>query len=243
MTSIIGGASPIFPHPSVNDFYKWASCHNDIERVRVPLLAINSDDDPIVQEIPYDQVEKNEGGWVALVVTKGGGHLGWFEGHDGKIRWINKPVIEWLRAMAEEVVWNEDRWRLTLDQAAIQAASNSPSIQNESEFEGFAVRSPIPEDHVRTRERSSSFSDPDSGTDSEAESDYHDAASIVSSTPSSVTTPPLTRPTSSMEVRLKRNEKKFILAGDPHPPHIGYRVISEGGDTGEVSVQGALAGL
>jgi len=51
-------------------------------------------------------VKRNEGGWAALVVTKGGGHLGWFE-KDGKRRWIVKPIVQWLEAVNEEIVWED----------------------------------------------------------------------------------------------------------------------------------------
>ncbi len=72
--------------------------------VRVPLLALNAADDPIVQKVP-DDVDNPS---VVLAVTPGGGHLGWFEtGKDGPgsvSRWITKPVIEWLRLVGEDLV-------------------------------------------------------------------------------------------------------------------------------------------
>ena len=36
------------------DFYRWASSHTVLSDVRVPLLAMNADDDPIVREFPKD---------------------------------------------------------------------------------------------------------------------------------------------------------------------------------------------
>ncbi|KAF8308868.1 alpha/beta-hydrolase [Clavulina sp. PMI_390] len=113
MAAIIGGPSPDFPHPSVNDFYRWASCARDIPGVSVPLLIINADDDPIVQVLPEDEVRaqrggKNGGGSTMMVVTRGGGHLGWFHGKDAKRRWISTPIMQWLRAVSEEIVWGPD---------------------------------------------------------------------------------------------------------------------------------------
>jgi len=40
-----------------------------------------------------------------MVTTRHGGHLGWFEGN-GKPpqRWVRKPVVEWLKAVGEDLV-------------------------------------------------------------------------------------------------------------------------------------------
>jgi len=126
LTSIIGGGKESgFPYETVDDFYRWASCGVDggLNDIRVPLLCINADDDPIVSCLPISEIrfanspssppssttsspvpEEGKGGWVAMIVTKGGGHLGWFDG-EAKRRWISKPLVQWVRACAEEVVW------------------------------------------------------------------------------------------------------------------------------------------
>jgi len=165
LTSIIGGAPPIFPHASVEAFYTWASCATDLEGVRVPLLCINADDDPIVSELPFEEVHANEGGWVAMVVTRGGGHLGWFE-KEGKRRWISKPIVEWVKALAEEVVWNNE------DDDAVDSVSRVRNLPNDE----------------------------------------------------------------------SREEDGFVRLGGEYT-HVGYRVLSVGGDPGETAIPGALAGL
>ena len=77
----------------------------------MPLLAINADDDPIVRILPEEEIRSargeraGEGGNIVMVVTNGGGHLGWFTGKDAKRRWISRPIAEWLRAVDEEIVW------------------------------------------------------------------------------------------------------------------------------------------
>lgn len=162
VTSIIGGAPPIFPHATVEDFYAWASCATDLGGVSVPLLCINADDDPIVNELPYDEVHANEGGWVAMVVTRGGGHLGWFE-KEGKRRWISKPIVEWFKALAEQVVW--------------------------------------PETQDRTAEEN------------------------------------------QRDVVTKHKELDGFIKVGGEKSHIGYRVLSTGGDPGDTAIPGALAGL
>ncbi|TCD69713.1 hypothetical protein EIP91_006480 [Steccherinum ochraceum] len=110
MTCLAGGASPPFPFPTVCDYYTWASTDDALREVRVPLLAINAADDPIVTKLPVD--EKDGccvwSPYVVFGVTEGGGHLGWFEKDTsmpfGVKRWITKPVLEWLRVMGDVVV-------------------------------------------------------------------------------------------------------------------------------------------
>ena len=47
-TKIAGGPAPHFPFPDVNAYYIWGSSHNMVQHIRVPFLAINSGDDPVV---------------------------------------------------------------------------------------------------------------------------------------------------------------------------------------------------
>lgn len=74
----------------------------------MPFLAINSADDPIVAHSPAEEATKSAS--CALVVTRHGGHLGWFQGGSPigfgppPDRWIRSPALEWLRACAEDYV-------------------------------------------------------------------------------------------------------------------------------------------
>jgi uncharacterized protein len=107
LTRLVGGSSPPFPFPSAKDYYRWASSHHHVKNIRTPFLAMNSLDDPIVREVPLPVPQ--EAGYVAIVVTEHGGHLGWFqrnkkEGFRAVERWIKAPIREWLRATAEDMV-------------------------------------------------------------------------------------------------------------------------------------------
>jgi len=96
-----GGTSPPFPFENAHEYYTYAASHKVLGNVRIPFLAVNSDDDPIVKHIPTDETDSE---WVTLVVTRGGGHLGWFESTGKETRrWIRQPVLEWLRATAEKI--------------------------------------------------------------------------------------------------------------------------------------------
>lgn len=107
VTRLAGGSSPPFPFPTARDYYTWAASHKVLPEIRIPFLAISSEDDPVVKLIPVDA---GGNGWVALAVTKKGGHLGWFEadGGFGQVnRWVRRPVVEWIRAACEDLVPEE----------------------------------------------------------------------------------------------------------------------------------------
>lgn len=109
ITRLAGGSSPPFPFPSADAYYRWGASDAALPGVRVPLLALNAGDDPIVRALPMPE-EAGGNGWVAMCVTAGGGHLGWFEAGErwGEVRrWIRRPVLEWLEAARGIVL--EDR--------------------------------------------------------------------------------------------------------------------------------------
>ncbi|KAI9466190.1 AB-hydrolase YheT, partial [Lactarius psammicola] len=96
-----GGTSPPFPFANALDYYVHASSHRVLGDVRIPFLAINSDDDPIVKHLPMYETDNK---WVALIVTRGGGHMGWFERTGkGVRRWIRQPALEWFKVTAEKI--------------------------------------------------------------------------------------------------------------------------------------------
>ena len=101
-TKIAGGPSPHFPFPDADTYYTWGSSHNMVQHITVPFLAINAGDDPIVRHVPMDG---GGNGLIVMEMTKGGGHLGWFQAGPGYIdRWTTKPVLEWLKLMGQDVV-------------------------------------------------------------------------------------------------------------------------------------------
>jgi uncharacterized protein len=100
ITIKFGGSSPPFPFPDPHAYYAYSSSYNKLDQIRIPFLAFNADDDPVASWAPQDY-DDNE--WVTLVVTRGGGHLGWFQSGEAEDRWVRRPVLEWLRATAEDV--------------------------------------------------------------------------------------------------------------------------------------------
>ena len=94
------GPSPPYPFDDAWTYYAYSSSHNKLDAIRIPFLALNSHDDPIAQCAPQDY-DRNE--WFTLVVTHGGGHLGWFQPGGAPNRWARRPVLEWFRATGEDI--------------------------------------------------------------------------------------------------------------------------------------------
>lgn len=124
-TSVLGGSPPPFPFATTDKYCKseplqfdgalnlasldeWAASHHALRHIRVPFLAINSADDPVVGYNPIDEARHSLS--CALAITEHGGHLGWFEGSPNPFRrappdrWIRRPVLEFIRATAEDLV-------------------------------------------------------------------------------------------------------------------------------------------
>ncbi|KAG6866897.1 hypothetical protein C0991_003812 [Blastosporella zonata] len=101
-TRVAGGSAPTFPFKTAHDYYRWGSSHHVVKDIRTPFLAINAADDPVVRHVPMDG---GGNGLVVMELTPAGGHLGWFQAGDGFVdRWTTKPVLEWLKLTAEEIV-------------------------------------------------------------------------------------------------------------------------------------------
>ena len=79
------------------------TCAKAVPGVRVPLLCLNSRDDPLLSEkyLPVKRIQDNK--YVAMVLTDRGGHLGWFnddKDERGDLeQWYTPAILEYFRAM------------------------------------------------------------------------------------------------------------------------------------------------
>jgi len=85
-----------FGFKSVEEYNKIASGSSYMKNIKVSMLCVFANDDPI---IPIDSLEgsgyqENEN--VIIAFTKSGGHVGFFKGFFLK-RWIHEPIIEFIR--------------------------------------------------------------------------------------------------------------------------------------------------
>ncbi|CAG8606148.1 10259_t:CDS:2, partial [Acaulospora morrowiae] len=72
-----------------------------ITKVRIPLLCLNAEDDPVcsMDWVPIDEIKYNP--YCILATTYYGGHLGWFTGFWNPTRWYVKPLSEYCIAILE----------------------------------------------------------------------------------------------------------------------------------------------
>jgi len=92
---------PTWGYPTEGAYYRDASSVDSLLAVRVPLLAIHAEDDPISanEAVPYQEIKQNP--YVVMCATSGGGHLGWYEWGGG--RWHARAIVPFLNAMANEI--------------------------------------------------------------------------------------------------------------------------------------------
>ena len=69
--------APSFGHRDADAYYRSAGSAQVMHKVRTRLLCVQASDDPIslLEAIPREAIEKNDN--CALIVTPGGGHIGW----------------------------------------------------------------------------------------------------------------------------------------------------------------------
>ncbi|KAI8630151.1 carboxylesterase-like protein [Xylariaceae sp. FL1651] len=114
---------PTWGYPTEDAYYRDASSVDSLLAVRIPLLALNSLDDPIAVSMGLPFLEAAKNPYTVLCTTSLGGHLGWFEIDGG--RWHSKPVCNFLNHMAFEV-----------DQTSIDTRADGKVIYSKAESAG-----------------------------------------------------------------------------------------------------------
>uniref|UniRef100_A0A8C4DPY3 Monoacylglycerol lipase ABHD2 n=1 Tax=Dicentrarchus labrax TaxID=13489 RepID=A0A8C4DPY3_DICLA len=97
-------------YSSLKEYYEKESCVHYIHNVTVPLLLVNSSDDPLIHQsllaIPRTLAEKMPN--VIFALTQHGGHLGFFEGavlFPQPLTWMDKVIVEYTNAICH---WEKD---------------------------------------------------------------------------------------------------------------------------------------
>ena len=92
-------------YKGASDYYERASSLRVIPNIKVPTLIIHSIDDPIIPPEPFLEPSTAANPNVLLVVTRGGGHVGFIaesaEGEDR--RWAENRAVEFCRMLDDGV--------------------------------------------------------------------------------------------------------------------------------------------
>ena len=118
--------APTWGYPTEGAYYRDASSCDSLLAVRVPLLAVHAEDDPIAvgEALPIEEFKQNP--MTVLVRTSLGGHLSWFEIGGG--RWFAKPVSNFLIRMAKEVDFDKLKEERRVARTAPNEQSKSPAL-------------------------------------------------------------------------------------------------------------------
>ncbi|XP_071788506.1 monoacylglycerol lipase ABHD2-like [Asterias amurensis] len=91
---------------SCEDFYKECSCASHIKKIHLPMLLLNAGDDHLIPKrhnlTPHEYAKEAPN--ALYVLTKHGGHLGFFEGGllvPNTVSWMDKAVISYTNAVIE----------------------------------------------------------------------------------------------------------------------------------------------
>ncbi|KAG8992572.1 hypothetical protein FRB94_011491 [Tulasnella sp. JGI-2019a] len=93
---------PFGGYPSIADFLQDTSCKSVLKDIRVPLVCLNAQDDPLMKGelLPYHEAESSP--YVMLALTSQGGHIGWYARVNGRMtQWFVKPVCEYFDGLAQ----------------------------------------------------------------------------------------------------------------------------------------------
>ena len=83
---------------SAEEYYDNSRGDAYLRNVKIPVLALNSMDDPVIHSdvIPFKDFENYEN--IILATTTTGGHLGWYKGIFIPTSWFQVPCLEFLDA-------------------------------------------------------------------------------------------------------------------------------------------------
>uniref|UniRef100_A0A8C5MJ14 Monoacylglycerol lipase ABHD2 n=1 Tax=Leptobrachium leishanense TaxID=445787 RepID=A0A8C5MJ14_9ANUR len=98
-------------YKSLQEYYEAESCVRYLQNICVPLLLVNSVDDPLVHEsllsIPKSLAGKKEN--VMVVLPLHGGHLGFFEGavlFPEPLTWMDKLLVQYSNTVCQ---WEKNK--------------------------------------------------------------------------------------------------------------------------------------
>jgi len=88
---------PLHGFKDAEDYYEQNSALYFLEKIRIPVLIVNAQNDPFLSEecIPYEQAKSSD--FVYLEAPKVGGHCGFYPKNYQGVTWSEKRAAEWFR--------------------------------------------------------------------------------------------------------------------------------------------------
>ncbi len=89
--------APLAGYRSAADYYRGTSVHDRLDDLDVPVMILQSSNDPWIPAGPALHPPQRRGG-ASIVVTKGGGHVGF---HDAGRNWHIRATLAWADHLAQ----------------------------------------------------------------------------------------------------------------------------------------------
>lgn len=92
----------MYGYSDTNEFYNKISINEgELERIDIPMLLMNSKDDPIVKinQVPLEEILRNRN--LSMLMTEKGAHVCWFSGMKPR-RWYVDAIMEYLKILEME---------------------------------------------------------------------------------------------------------------------------------------------
>lgn len=83
---------------SISELYAWSSSINYLSNINIPMVFINTKDDPIIPEALLEPVKKfaEEKNSTMYLELAHGGHLGFYEGgliYPNPVTWLDRALV------------------------------------------------------------------------------------------------------------------------------------------------------
>ncbi|VDM81340.1 unnamed protein product, partial [Strongylus vulgaris] len=84
---------------NVDSFYEWCSCLDHLPKLKVPMIFLNAEDDPLIPSCLWEPVKElaSRSEDMAFITTRHGGHLGFLEGGSfspHSVTWLDRFIVE-----------------------------------------------------------------------------------------------------------------------------------------------------
>ncbi|XP_077148113.1 protein ABHD1 isoform X3 [Ranitomeya variabilis] len=91
--------SVVFGYGSCDEYYRDASPHDKLQKIKTPVLCLNAADDPFSPSEAFPLDEASSHPYVALLVPNHGGHIGFLEGpFPHHQRYMNRAFSQFVGA-------------------------------------------------------------------------------------------------------------------------------------------------